>query len=310
MEKVAIIGAGTMGHCFAMLFAQNGHQVCLNDISEDILGRAQKLISANLETLAQAGLFDREERPAVEARIEYTTDLAQATAEADFVIEAIIEDVQAKKELFRKLDRLAPPHAVLASNTSYLDIYKFVETERPEKILITHWFAPPHIIPLVEIVPGPQTSSQTLAFVQKILYRLGKTSIVLKKFLPGFIANRLQMAINLEVLNLLDNGYATAEEIDTAVKNSFALRTPLIGVVQRFDFTGMDMMQRALKNKSYQPPQVKGRSEAIDALVAQGRMGVISGQGFYDYQGRSTEEILRERDLRLLKLREFLGELE
>jgi 3-hydroxybutyryl-CoA dehydrogenase len=162
----------------------------------------------------------------------------------------------------------------------------------------------------VEIVPGPQTSSQTLAFVQKILYRLGKTSIVLKKFLPGFIANRLQMAINLEVLNLLDNGYATAEEIDTAVKNSFALRTPLIGVVQRFDFTGMDMMQRALKNKSYQPPQVKGRSEAIDALVAQGRMGVISGQGFYDYQGRSTEEILRERDLRLLKLREFLGELE
>jgi 3-hydroxybutyryl-CoA dehydrogenase len=310
MEKIAIIGAGTMGHCFAMLFAQGGHQVCLNDISEDVLGRSQKLISANLETLAQAELFDLKERPAVEARIEYTTDLAQATAEADLVIEAIIEDVQAKKKLFSELDRLAPPHAVLASNTSYLDIYKFVETGRPEKLLITHWFAPPHIIPLVEIVPGPQTSSQTLAFVQKILDGLGKTSIVLKKYLPGFIANRLQMAINLEVLNLLDNGYATAEEIDTAVKNSFALRTPLIGVVQRFDFTGMDMMQRALKNKSYQPPQVKGRSEAIDALVAQGRMGVISGQGFYGYQGRSTEDILRERDLRLLKLREFLGELE
>ncbi|MBU1450861.1 MAG: 3-hydroxyacyl-CoA dehydrogenase family protein [Proteobacteria bacterium] len=310
MEKIAIIGAGTMGHCFAMLFAQGGHQVCLNDTSEGILDRAKRLISANLETLAQADLFDLKERPAVEARIKYTTDLAQATAGADLVIEAIFEDVQAKKELFRELDRLAPPEAVLASNTSYLDIYKYVETGRPEKIIITHWFAPPHIIPLVEIVPGPQTSSETVAFTKKILERLGKTTIVLKKYLPGFIANRLQMAINLEVLYLLDNGYATAEEIDTAVKSSFALRTPLIGVVQRFDFTGMDMIQRALKNKAYQPPEVRGRSDAVDALVAQGRMGVVSGKGFYDYEGRSTEEIMRKRDINLLKLRNFLGELE
>lgn len=310
MEKIAVIGAGTMGHCFAMLFAQGGHQVCLNDTSEDILGRAKRLISANLETLAQAGVFDLKERPAVEARIKCTTDLAQATAGADLVLEAIIEDVEAKKELFRELDRLAPPDAVLASNTSYLDIYKYVETGRPEKLIITHWFAPPHIIPLVEIVPGPRTSPETVAFTKEILDRLGKTTIVLKKYLPGFIANRLQMAMNLEVLNLLDNGYATAEEIDTAVKSGFALRTPLIGVVQRFDFTGMGMMQRALKNKTYQPPEVRGRSDAVDALVAQGRMGVMSGQGFYDYQGRSTEEVLRERDIKLLKLKNFLGKLE
>ena len=115
MEKIAIIGAGTMGHCFAMLFAQAGHPVRLNDTSQEILSRAQKLISANLETLAEVGLFDLEERPAVEARIEYTTDLARAAAGADLVIEAIFEDVEAKKELFRELDRLAPPEAVLAS---------------------------------------------------------------------------------------------------------------------------------------------------------------------------------------------------
>ena len=309
MEKIAIIGAGTMGHCFAMLFAQGGHQVFLHDISEEILERARRLISANLETMAQEEVFDLKERPAVEDRIKCTTDLAQAVAGADLVIEAIIEDVQAKKELFSRLDSLAPPHAVLASNTSYLDIYKFVETNRPDKIIITHWFAPPHIVPLVEIVPGPQTSPQTVAFSKNILDRLGKTTIVLKKYLPGFIANRLQMALNLEVLHLLDNGYATAEEIDAAAKSSFALRTPLIGLVQRFDFTGMDMVQRALKNKSYQPPEVRGRSDAVDAMVAQGRMGVMSGKGFYDYQGRSTEEILRERDIKLLKLRKFLEDL-
>jgi len=310
MENISVIGAGTMGHCFAMLFAQAGHQVRLNDTSEEILSRAQKLIAANLETLAQAGLFDPKERPAVEARIDCTTDLAQATAGADLVIEAIVEDVEAKKELFRELDRLAPPDAVLASNTSYLDIYEFVETGRPEKIIITHWFAPAHIIPLVEIVPGPRTSPETLAFTRGILDRLGKTTIVLKKFLPGFIANRLQMAINQEVLNLLDNGYATPEEIDTAVKSGFALRTPFIGVVQRFDFAGLDMIQRALKNKAYQAPETKDHSEAIDSLVAQGRTGVMSGKGFYDYQGRGTEEILRERDIKLLKLRKFLGDLE
>ena len=118
------------------------------------------------------------------------------------------------------------------------------------------------------------------------------------------------MAINLEVLNLLDNGYATPEEIDTAVKSGFALRTPIIGVVQRFDFTGLNMMQRALKNKSYRPPEVRGGSEAIDSLVAQGRTGVMSGKGFYDYQGRAAEEIMRERDIKLLKLRKFLSDLE
>ena len=310
MAKVAIIGAGTMGHSFAMLFAQGGHQVNLQDISDDILARADRFIAAGLETMALAGLFDLQERPEVMSRIQYTTDLAQAVAGVDLVVEAIIEDVQAKKDLFGKLDKLAPPEAVLASNTSYLDIYQFVEISRPERLIITHWFAPPHIVPLVEVVPGSRTSPDTVAFCKKILEDLGKTVIVLKKYLPGFIANRLQAAINLEVLNLLDNGYATAEEIDAVVKSSIALRMPFIGVVQRFDFTGIDMIQRSLRNKSYQPPEVRGRSDKIDELVDQGRMGVVSGKGFYDYQGRRPDEIMRERDVKLLKLRSFLNKLQ
>ena len=234
MKNVTIVGAGTMGHSLAQVFAQGGYQVFLNDMSQDILIRAKRLIEANLETLAEVGLFDSKDHSAlVEEQIIYTTDLAAAVASSELVIEAIVENPDAKKELFSELDRLSPPEAILASNTSYLDIYAFVETRRPGKVIITHWFAPPHIIPLVEIVPGPHTSPVTVTTVKKMIDDLGKQTIVLKKFLPGFIANRLQAALSLEVYHLLDNGYATPEDIDRATKASFGLRMPILGLVKR-----------------------------------------------------------------------------
>jgi 3-hydroxybutyryl-CoA dehydrogenase len=310
MDNVAIIGAGTMGHALAQVFAQGGYQVSLNDVSEEILQQARRLIASNLETLCQAGVFGPAEKSSVlEERITYTTDLATAVATSELVIEAIVEDREAKKDLFSELDRLCPPEAILASNTSYLDIYQFVETKRPEKVIITHWFAPPHIVPLVEIVPGPQTTPETVAKVKKVLDGLGKQTIVLKKFLPGFIANRLQAALSLEVYHLLDNGYATPEDIDLATKASFGLRIPILGLVKRVDFSGVDLVQRILKNRSYAPPPVKGRSEVVDSMVSQGRLGVKSGKGFYDYGDSPIEEILRKRDVKLLKLRKFLTEL-
>ncbi len=310
MNNVAIIGAGTMGHSLAQVFAQGGYQVSLNDVSEEILQQARRLIASNLETLCQAGVFDPAEKSSVlEERITCTTDLATAVAKSELVIEAIVEDREAKKGLFSELDRLCPPEAILASNTSYLDIYQFVETTRPEKVIITHWFAPPHIVPLVEIVPGPHTAPETVAMVKKVLDGLGKQTIVLKKFLPGFIANRLQAALSLEVYHLLDNGYATPEDIDMATKSSFGLRIPILGLVKRVDFAGVDLVQRILKNKSYTPPPVKGRSEVVDSMVSQGRLGVKTGKGFYDYGDSPIEEILRNRDVKLLKLREFLTEL-
>jgi len=310
MDNVAIIGAGTMGHALAQVFAQGGYQVSLNDVSEEILQQARRLIASNLETLCQAGVFDPAEKSSVlEERITYTTDLAPAVGTSGLVIEAIVEDREAKKGLFSELDRLCPPEAILASNTSYLDIYQFVETKRPGKVIITHWFAPPHIVPLVEIVPGSQTTPETVAKVKKVLDGLGKQTIVLKKFLPGFIANRLQAALSLEVYHLLDNGYATPEDIDRATKASFGMRIPILGLVKRVDFAGLDLVQRILKNKSYTPPPVKGRSEVVDSMVSQGRLGVKTGKGFYDYGDSPIEETLRKRDVKLLKLREFLTEL-
>ena len=310
MNNIAIIGAGTMGHSLAQAFAQGGYQVSLNDTSDEVLSKAQTLISSNLDTLSRAGLFDPAEKAKVlEERISCTTDLARAVAQSDLVIEAIVEVPEVKKEMFSELDRLAPPEAILSSNTSYLDIFKFVETGRPEKVVITHWFAPPHIVPLVEIVQGPQTSPETVATVERILKGLGKQTIVIKKFLPGFIANRLQAALALEAYRLIDEGYATPEDIDIATKASFGLRMPLLGLIKRADFAGLDLIQQNLKNKSYSPPPIRGKSDTIDALVSQGNFGVKTRKGFYDYGDRPIEDILKERDEKLLKLRKFLLDL-
>jgi 3-hydroxybutyryl-CoA dehydrogenase len=309
IRNVTIVGAGTMGHSLAQAFAQGGFNVWLNDVQEAILSKARSLIASNLMTLVELGVLPKNQQTPILNRIQTTTNIEEAGKEADLVVEAIIEDAGAKKEMFRTLDKICPPQAILASNTSYMDIFKFVETKRPEKVLITHWFAPPHIIPLVEIVCGPKTAPETVDVVKALLVKLGKKPIVLSRFLPGFIANRLQSALGNEVLFLLDNGYATPEDIDEATKASFGLRIPILGLVKRMDFTGLNLTQKIISNRLYEPPQPQGKSKTVDQLMAQGKMGVKSGSGFYDYGGRSTEEIMKERDIKLIKLKEFLREL-
>jgi 3-hydroxybutyryl-CoA dehydrogenase len=190
-----------------------------------------------------------------------------------------------------------------------MDIFKFVETNRPDKVLIAHWFAPPHIVPLVEVVRGPQTSQETVDTVKALMLKMGKKPIVISKFLPGFIGNRLQSALGNEVLHLLDNGYATPEDIDTATKASFALRMPILGLVKRMDFTGLDLSQKIIGNATYKIPPQRTQSKSVDALVEKGKLGVKTGSGFYEYGGRSTEEIMKERDIKLIRLREFLKEM-
>ncbi len=308
IHRTAVIGAGTMGHGLALVFARNGLPTRLADLDEAVLQTAKHRIAAALETLAAEGMTAPEEIPAVLSRIHTTTRLEEACAEADFILEAVVEQVEVKRRLFADLDRLAPPHAILASNTSHLDLFSFVETGRPAKVLITHWFSPPHLIPLVEVVGGPQTSAATIAAVRELLSALGKKPLVLRRFLPGFLANRLQAALTQEALFLLENGYATAEELDEAVKQSFALRTPFLGVIQRLDFAGLDLQQAILKNRRYAPPAPIERASSVDARVARGRLGVKTGAGFYDYGGRSPEEIFRARDRRLIRLLRLLEE--
>ena len=309
IRNITIVGAGTMGHSLAQAFAQEGYSVWLTDTREEVLVQARKLIASNLQTMVETGLLDRSRQAAVLHRVLTTTKIEDAGRHADFVIEAISEDAAAKQELFHTLDTICPRGAILASNTSYLDIFKFVETNRPDKVLITHWFAPPHIVPLVEIVRGPETSQETVDRVKTLLIDVGKKPLVISKFLPGFIANRLQSALTNEVLHLLDNGYATPEDIDAAAKASFGLRIPILGLLKRMDYAGLDLVRKILSNAVYEPPPRRTRSMTVDQLVSLGKLGVKTGGGYYEYGDRSTEEIMKERDVKLIKLREFLKEM-
>jgi len=247
-----------------------------------------------------------ESLPKILSRIHLSTSLERVAQKADLVIEAISESPEAKRKLFKVLDQLCPRKAVFTSNTSYLNIFRIAKGIRPEKMLICHWYAPPHLIPLVDLVKGPKTSDQTVKTVREVLLKLGKTPVVMKKFIPGYISNRLQRAMAREIFFLLDGGYATAEEIDRAVKSSLGLRIPIVGVVQRYDFTGLDLALAFEKNPSIHLVSGKRRPKTLIELVNKGYLGVKSGRGFYDYTAKDIREVLRERDQKLIKLLKFL----
>jgi 3-hydroxybutyryl-CoA dehydrogenase len=310
MKNISVVGAGLMGHGLAAVFALGGCNVTLHDVSEDALTRAQKLISEVFRTLAEAGVIDpRGSTSTLKDRIICTSNLATAVAQADLIVEAVTEDASIKRSLFSELDASAPLTTLWASNTSSLNIFELLPARRQAKSLIAHWYTPPYIVDLVDVVPGPETEPEALAAVKDLLESLGKKPIVLSKFISGFIANRLQAALNLEVFFLLDQGYATPEQIDKAVKSGLGLRMPLLGLLRKADYTGLELIQQLLANKTYKPPQGLQGSQTLDELIRTGRTGVMAGKGFFDYRGRPAEALFRERDLKLLVLQKFLRQL-
>jgi 3-hydroxybutyryl-CoA dehydrogenase len=242
------------------------------------------------------------EIPAILDRIHPTTDLAAAANGVDFALEAVIEIPEVKKKVFEQLEDSCPEKTVLASNTSALDIFNLVAVKDPSRVVVSHWFAPPHIIPLVEVVPGPKTSAEVLQFTAKVMERIGKRPLVMKQFVQRFIVNRIQNAIILSALEMMENDWATPEQIDLAVKMSLGIRLPIVGVVQSLDFTGLKLVVDVLKNLGMSIPLIEDK-------VKQGHLGASTSKGVYDYGGRSEEEILRERDTLYLKMLDHLESL-
>jgi 3-hydroxybutyryl-CoA dehydrogenase len=305
IKRVLVVGAGTMGHSIALVFARGGYKVDLVDLDEDILKKSLKLIQSNLQTLKNVKMIGPRAIPKILGRIHSSTSL-EVAKNADLIIEAISESPKAKRNLFQTLDRLCPARAIFTSNTSYLNIFRLAKGIRPDRMLIGHWYAPPHLIPLVDLVKGPETSAKTINTVKEVLLKLGKTPVVMEKFIPGYISNRLQRAMAREIFFLLDGGYATAEEIDLAVKSSLGIRIPIVGVVQRYDFTGLDLALAFENNPSIHLVSKKRRPKTLIELVKKGCLGVKSGRGFYDYTSKDIREVLKERDQKLIKLLKFL----
>lgn len=295
-QHVTVLGAGLMGAGIAQVFAAHGITVTLFDIASAQLERALASIQGNLQVMADKGLVGETERAALMARVSVQTDLPQALARATLVVEAVSESVPIKTELFRAVLQHAPESAQVWSNTSTLDVFALAPTELLPRLLIAHWFAPAHILPLVEVVASEAMAPEARDSAVALLRSLGKAPVLLKRFVPGFLINRFLRALGREAFHLLDEGVIDAADLDQAVRTSLAPRMVVLGVMQRYDFTGLDLSAKNLANPEFSDAPVNlAPRELIDRVQA-GELGVKTGKGFYDYGQRSTLELSQRRD--------------
>jgi len=302
VKKVAIFGAGTMGPGLAQVFATAGYDVTMYSRRAETIEKAMRVTKANLSTFVEEGMLSEDAVPGILARITTTQSVEEAATDAYFVIESIVEKIDAKKALYEELDALCAERAILTSNTSYLNIYEVMPAARLPQTVIAHWFAPPHIVPLVEVVKGPETTQETVDFVVELLKKVDRVPTVLEKFVPGFCINRLLRIIGREVFFLLDNGYMTAEQLDLAVKASIIPRAMVLGFVQRYDFTGIDLSYGNLQNPDFIEAPIDNNPRSLRELMEKGHLGVKTGKGFFDYSDRPLEQVLKERDAALIRV--------
>jgi len=308
--KVAIIGAGLMGHALALVHALGGCRVRLQDANEEARERAPDLINTALTTLVHGNEIDDDAAADTISRIEVVPDIDGAVQNTGLVVEAVTENRDIKREVYDGIDAAAPTDAVIASNTSHLDVFPLMPAGRQARCLITHWYTPPYIVDLVDLAPGPETDPATMETMRALYAGFGKHPIVFEKFISGYIANRLQAAMNLEIFRLLDEGMATVEDIDGSIRHGLALRLAAAGQLEKLDYTGLELAQRALANRTYIPPEPTGTSRTLDQLIEDGRTGVMAGAGFYDYGDASPAELFRQRDIKLLHLKKALKDIE
>ena len=306
-ERVAVIGAGLMGHGVAQVFASHGCSVKLYDINATILNNAIDRVRSNLQLYVEMGLEDQSWVDAVLSRIETTTSLRQAVEGAGFITEAVFEDLELKRKVFTEIDAATDESVVMASNTSGLSMTGIAkELAKSDRLLITHWFNPPHLIPVVEVLKTAYTSEEAFTFAFYFLKRMGKEPVHVLKEIPGFLVNRIQTAMFREVIGLLEAGVASAEDIDKAVRGSFGLRLSVMGPLKVADLGGIDLWYKGTKalypvfDNSTQPQKL------LTDMVEKGLHGKKTGKGFFEYPADSTTDEIKERDMKLITLLNIL----
>ncbi len=302
IKKIAVLGAGTMGPGIAQTYAMGGYQVTMWTRSESTREKAKVALRSQLETFAAEGEL-QEDVETILSRVSFALTVEECIAGADFIQETIVENRDAKIALYEQLAACVAPDVIIASNTSAMNIFEVV----PEKLLpqqiICHWYAPPQLIPLVEVVKSEQAPQEYADIAMELLKKCGKTAVLMKKFVKGYIVNRLQQCLNREVFYLLDNGYCDAEAIDLAAKASFIPRACVLGLCKRADFGGLDMTANNYKNRSYTMPENGDEMpKTLAEHVEKGELGIKTGKGFYDYEGVDIDALKVKRDKQLFEV--------
>lgn len=296
-QNAVVIGSGMMGPGIALTLALGGVRAAILSRAADTAARALEAALAQLHLLAGSGLASPEAAARARGLLGTSCSFDEEIAAADLVVESAPENLALKQNLFQRMDEIAKPECVLASNTSGLSITAIAsKCATPERVLTTHFWNPPHLMPLVEIVMGEKTSLAAAASVRALLARCGKVPVLIRKDRPGQLGNRLQMALVREAVNIVAEGIADVEDVDLAAKSGFGLRLPVYGIFEHQDMVGLDMglaiadyVAADLFNEPCAPP-------LYHQIVEDGKLGVKTGQGFYDWSKKDAQHVKARRD--------------
>ena len=301
IKKVAIIGAGLMGHGLAQIFAGCGFETSMTDVDPGMFEKALAGIRSNLTMMADKGVGSLDKIEPTLSRISTTTDLAEAADGAGIVIEAVVEKLEVKQSIFRQLDEICPPETVLASNTSVISITEIASAAKNRaRVVGTHFWNPPYLIPLVEVVKGDETEMWAVDKTYDFMAKAGKKPVKVMKDVPGFVGNRLQHALWREAVSIVEHGIADAATVDDVIKNSFGLRLPVLAPLENADLVGLDL---TLQIHDYILKHIEASPAPSPLLVEKVKAGELGfksgGRGFRNW----TEE--QQKELRT-KLQEYL----
>jgi 3-hydroxybutyryl-CoA dehydrogenase len=296
-NSVLVIGSGLMGSGIAAVSSLAGNHTILVDTKLELAEKGYKRACECIDELCLNDLTTKEKAETAKKNIEWTTDTLSACKKAVMVIEAITENLEQKQQLFQYLDQVLPPEIPLLSNTSGLRITEIAKhTQHPERTLTTHFWFPAHLIPLVEVVVGEKSDYQLAVKIKNELQKWGKTPIVVKKDLPGQLANRILQAVIREAVNIVEIGLADPEDVDTAVKMGMGLRFPVWGPLEHIDGVGLDL---GLSVQEQVLPSISSKttaSEYLKSLVVKGELGYKTGKGFYNWAEKDMESLAQRRN--------------
>jgi 3-hydroxybutyryl-CoA dehydrogenase len=291
-KGVGVIGAGLMGHGIAQIFAIRGYSVALMDVKEELLSKALQGIRSNLTLMAEKGIGRREDIDPTLARIKTTVDMAEAADGVQCVVEAVFENLELKQKVFKELDALCPQDTILATNTSVISITEIAtKSKNRDRIVGTHFWNPPYLIPLVEVIRGEDTADWAMDRTSNLLKEVGKHPVRVNKDVPGFVGNRLQHALWREAISIVERGIADASTVDECIKYGFGLRLPVLGPMETADMVGTDLTlaihDYILKHLESSPEP----SPLLKEKVERGEFGFKTGRGFQEWSPEAAERV-------------------
>ncbi len=306
IKKVGIAGAGTMGSGIAQIFARKGYEVVVTDISEEYLEKSKRLVQIFNESLIGEGIMTAEEASEAVSLISYSTS-KQVFADSQLIIEAIVEKMDIKQVFWQEVEGIAAKDAYFATNTSGLSINGISKlVENKSRFIGMHFWNPPHIIPLVELIRADDTSDDTVAVLRELLTIIEKEPVVVQKDAPGFIGNRLQFAAFREALHIVNEGIADIEDVDRAMRYGPGFRYPIIGPLQTADLGGLDTFYYISSYLFNELSDMKEPPEMLKKLMDTKELGVKSKKGFYDYSDGKDEEAIKNRDKMLFNMLKYI----